>query len=106
MNELIPCPFCGSDKIEIVDNGIGDYFCECQNCGAASDQRRCEDPIFAVERWNTRAEPAIVQKAREIMAESYRKSTRNSRAAHVIHGNRFAVLKELLTTCGYSVESE
>ena len=57
----LPCPFCGNTKIVVQSNGIGDYYCICgdadyeSGCGARSDDYRCEDQRFAVERWNRRA---------------------------------------------------
>ncbi len=48
---LKPCP-CGSIKLEVRSNGIGDFFVECTDCGKRSDQRCCEGKQFAAERWN------------------------------------------------------
>jgi len=52
----LPCPFCGSTKIEVrlVDDGV-----ECLDCGAwmpsvySSDKSRCHG---ALEMWNKRGE--------------------------------------------------
>ena len=44
-DELIPCPFCGSDDIETFYNRSGVDHYTCQYCGATAKQ------------WNTRHEP-------------------------------------------------
>lgn len=54
--ELKPCPFCGSDE---VDLGVGekydgeDYYITCYECGMTTDTYA--KPEFIVERWNRRA---------------------------------------------------
>lgn len=59
--ELKNCPFCGCAIVEIVPNGMGDFFAICGNedegCGARSSQMRCESREHAAERWNTRHAP-------------------------------------------------
>ncbi len=56
--ELLNCPFCGCNNIQILPNGCGDFFAFCgddeSGCGARSDQRQCESREQAAERWNTR----------------------------------------------------
>lgn len=60
--ELKPCPFCGSDKVEVWDDGSFIYVL-CDNCRTSSsylyyqntreESKRTQEVIKA---WNTRAE--------------------------------------------------
>ena len=55
MEELKPCPFCGCDDVQIIDQG-NFSFVECEGCLAAFYQREAcciEDNIAA---WNRRKE--------------------------------------------------
>lgn len=56
MEELKPCPFCGSCDIavnfDILDYGE-EYFCECNKCGSTSSNRLNKENAIAT--WNTRA---------------------------------------------------
>lgn len=59
--KLKPCPFCGGERIEIMSNGIGDFYCICYSgdeenyhCGARSSDCYCESKEQAIDRWNTR----------------------------------------------------
>ena len=57
MDELKPCPFCGSDRIEIDDLGYQEtpcWFVACNNCGA-----EISGFLYlsrAIEAWNRRAD--------------------------------------------------
>jgi hypothetical protein len=51
MKKLKPCK-CGSRRLSILGNGIGDYYVRCRSCGERSSDVRCEDEDYAVERWN------------------------------------------------------
>jgi hypothetical protein len=62
--KLEPCPFCGNVCLEIVSNGVGDYYIFCAGdgedgdplgCGARTSDVRCESKKHAIQRWNTRA---------------------------------------------------
>jgi Lar family restriction alleviation protein len=59
MDELKPCPFCGSDRITIMvrlpfnDEVVG-YYVFCSGCGARSALNFSEE--IAIEAWNRRAE--------------------------------------------------
>lgn len=60
--ELLPCPFCGGESIELRDNGIGDtYAIRYSNdpseiaCGARTSDAGCETDDGAIRRWNRRA---------------------------------------------------
>ena len=54
MNELRPCPFCGSDDIQNRDSGMGQNLTGCVKCGARVYYKfsSLED---AAKAWNTRA---------------------------------------------------
>ena len=52
MIELKPCPFCGSDELDIWQNDAGNYFVVCIGCGANGRDERKEEK--AVEVWNRR----------------------------------------------------
>ena len=47
--ELKPCPFCGSNEIEMEDNA----YMRCISCGASSGWK--DDPVSAINAWNSRA---------------------------------------------------
>uniref|UniRef100_C6BC92 Restriction alleviation protein, Lar family n=1 Tax=Ralstonia pickettii (strain 12D) TaxID=428406 RepID=C6BC92_RALP1 len=56
MNDLLPCPFCGC-TINLIEasNGHESHFVFCDGCGAEGPAAK--DRPYAVERWNTRAQP-------------------------------------------------
>lgn len=53
---LLPCPFCRSTCVEILDDGgkTHSYYVACHECGASSCHYK-EEPD-AVESWNRRVE--------------------------------------------------
>lgn len=51
MNELKPCPFCGSKDIEIFKYIIN-YFAQCNNCGMTSGKSTTKKSLILY--WNTR----------------------------------------------------
>lgn len=51
MEELKPCPFCGSSRVEVVGHFP---FVRCKECEAETDNY--DDKEAAAEAWNTRAE--------------------------------------------------
>jgi Lar family restriction alleviation protein len=59
--ELLPCPFCGDDKISIKPRsciGVPRYFqAECEECAATSHGSFHLDKAGAASEWNTRAQP-------------------------------------------------
>ena len=53
--KLKPCPFCGSENIEIVRSPITERFiAACNSCAASS--RYFNDEDEAIDGWNRRAE--------------------------------------------------
>lgn len=52
MNELRPCPFCGSERVNLKD-AVAGFFAACGECGAESDLMTTIRE--AVEAWNRRA---------------------------------------------------
>ena len=55
--KLKPCPFCGSDELELALNGIGNWSVSCLGCGATGRDERKADK--AVEVWNRRYEEGV-----------------------------------------------
>ena len=54
MNELKPCPFCGSERLDLNMEIQGGYYVECQDC-FASLSWSYRTPDEAAKAWNTRA---------------------------------------------------
>jgi Lar family restriction alleviation protein len=55
-DELKPCPFCGSDDVEIALTRVWWhlwYFCECQDCGAEGHSTIYKGS--AIANWNMRS---------------------------------------------------
>ena len=55
---LKPCPFCGSKATEWVDDDYSNYWVQCTNCFAQSDEFFTKSE--AVAAWNARAETGSV----------------------------------------------
>lgn len=53
-NKLLPCPFCGSDKVDFWDTGnvLHPYQIVCLGCFNGTDE--CISEEVAIRRWNTR----------------------------------------------------
>jgi Lar family restriction alleviation protein len=57
MSELKPCPHCGQlEELLATDNGVGNCFITCQECGASTAQHY--DMKSAIEAWNRRTSQA------------------------------------------------
>ena len=64
MEELKPCPFCGSDKIQFLIRGYFQpwdgagmklwYRCSCFECGAEMDCGSAKTMKEATKEWNRR----------------------------------------------------
>lgn len=59
MSELKPCPFCGSDKLNVglirATASLSYWSVECASCGVEIGDDESEDAV--VTHWNTRAAP-------------------------------------------------
>jgi hypothetical protein len=63
MSEIKPCPFCGSENVELqsVDYSAGDYyFVECKNDDCLINGPERPSILGAVDDWNTRHETSTV----------------------------------------------
>ena len=57
--ELKPCPFCGSNDVEMVVLDVVWHFVGCKNLKCCTDGPKVvADKTEAIRLWNTRAEPA------------------------------------------------
>lgn len=56
MNELKPCPFCGSKNVSMYTySGVMEYYyIECKDCYCGTGHEELEE--YAVEAWNRRVE--------------------------------------------------
>lgn len=52
MEELKPCPFCGSKNIEVF--GKDEYWTRCTECGASGPEDYNATPEDAIRAWNQR----------------------------------------------------
>ena len=59
--ELLPCPFCGENDIEIIFGEDEMYSADCGNCAATGPAEN--NPDAAMWEWNTRVYPTDVQAA-------------------------------------------
>ena len=61
---LLPCPFCGSENLELAHTWTPSYWIECLSCGAHvgdeeswtenTEQSHLESAKRAIEAWNRR----------------------------------------------------
>lgn len=56
--ELKPCPFCGSEHVEI-QKGIDIYMVLCHKCGATVSFYKKEKREQSFEAWNRRTETNV-----------------------------------------------
>lgn len=59
MNELKPCPFCGSKKVAYARSFVGIYMIKCFGCGTIVSFAGKEEKDEASEAWNTRAKERL-----------------------------------------------
>ena len=50
--ELKPCPFCGKDEANFTTDKWGNYYVECEYCGAQTNPY--DDKEIVIEEWQTR----------------------------------------------------
>ena len=67
--EIKPCPFCGSEDVEVFPN-YGHYFAACCDCGSEGPNKERKEE--AIRKWNQRPYdydmPAIVKKVQRLEA--------------------------------------
>lgn len=60
---LLPCPFCGGDKINVeLLPPVGSFatgMVSCEDCGAVGSTTDRQTVGEAVYRWNTRPDPGV-----------------------------------------------
>ena len=71
MEQIKPCPFCGSDKCRVEQNVFDDlkYCVHCPSCGAESSDY--EHPGSAVKAWNMRTVTHLLEMEREMCREEF-----------------------------------
>lgn len=52
LQELLPCPFCGSTHLDIVTDRLDRMAATCGSCGGSGPH--CFDIKEAVQKWNRR----------------------------------------------------
>ena len=69
--EIKPCPFCGSEDVEVFSN-YGRYFVTCCDCGSEGPNKEGKEE--AIKGWNQRPYdfdmPAIVKKVQWLEKEN------------------------------------
>ena len=60
-SELLPCPFCGGNDVELQNSFAGSKKPVCMDCGASLHPSRSEEA--AIEEWNARVYQPEVQAA-------------------------------------------
>lgn len=49
-----PCPFCGSRDLDVQELDVKSWALSCPACGAIGPLHQGQDPLTALQRWNTR----------------------------------------------------
>ena len=52
VGDLLPCPFCGSDKVKVIPAEKGRRRVKCCNCGARGPIADKSHKVKAVNSWN------------------------------------------------------
>jgi len=85
--ELLPCPFCGSSHVRLIDpaSGSGYLYILCEGCLSAGKQSK--DSAVCIAAWNSRsARPdtrsEVLEEAARV-AESFGDTWSNSRDTHL-----------------------
>lgn len=60
-DQLKPCPFCGSEKVELESEGDGNNWVECQFCATCGPMQETE--ADAIAAWNAAARLTPVERA-------------------------------------------
>ena len=101
MNELKPCPFCGSDDVGPItfkgcDGVVWDEFIACGGCGATAE---------TAEAWNTRVERTCRLDANDVCSSC---GACIQRITHSVYemGDGFACSPKYCPNCGAKVVVE
>jgi Lar family restriction alleviation protein len=84
MTQLLPCPFCGSDDVELSTGFVGDghtvensrRYVECIKCAATSEFGKTDDEAAAA--WNRRTPPANASSDPQAVIERGNARVRNA----------------------------
>lgn len=66
--KLLPCPFCGGNRLTMNDSGYDDWFLVCDDCGA--DGPTAVTRYNAKYLWNDRSAPREAPPAKAVEPET------------------------------------
>jgi hypothetical protein len=89
MEELKPCPFCGSDARSSrtdIGRGYQTSFVKCTKCPANIGKSGLDAEVF----WNTRTKPVDIEKVEKLLSDLVVATTQK---AYAIQDNRYNDIK-------------